>query len=160
LLSASRDADTRGAQQASICTGAFVLAKAGLLDGRTVTTHWRYANELSAAHPQVRVRPEVLFLFVEDGPVVTSAGLAAGIDLCLHLIRSDHGRADRARALLETTHLPLALIAHRCGIGTVDSLRDHVIQKIGLTPSAYRAAFTHSREQPARHDAKALVSGQ
>jgi transcriptional regulator GlxA family with amidase domain len=91
LLCALQNAAARGARLASICTGAFVLAEAGLLDGRTVTTHWRYADELSAAHPQVRVRPEVLF--VKDGPIVTSAGLAAGIDLCLHLIRSDHGAA-------------------------------------------------------------------
>jgi transcriptional regulator GlxA family with amidase domain len=234
LLSALQEAAARGARMTSICTGVFVLATAGLLDGRCVTTHWRYADELSQAFPQVHVRPEVLYL--EDGPVVTSAGLAAGIDLCLHLIRTDHGaavanrvarlavvapvrpggqaqfvdapvasmnsatldgtrawalttlqdqltladlarhanisirtlnrrfrsetglsplqwllqlRVDRARELLETTDLPLGVIAHRSGIGTVDSLRDHLVQRTGLTPSAYRAAFTHSPDRSA-----------
>ena len=73
----------------SICTGAFVLAAAGLLDGRPATTHWRYADDLRALYPQVLVDENVLF--VDDGDVLTSAGLAAGIDLCLHLIRQDHG---------------------------------------------------------------------
>jgi len=234
LLAALRKASGRGARIASICTGVFVLAAAGLLDGRCVTTHWQSARELSEAFPQLRVRPEVLF--IEDGLVVTSAGLAAGIDLCLHLIRTDHGaavantvarlavvapvrpggqaqfidtpvpskgaatlddtrawaltrlsdkltladlaahanvsvrtlnrrfraetglsplqwllqlRIDRARELLETTDLPMHVIAHHAGIGTVDSLRDHVIRKTGLTPSAYRATFTHAPGQVA-----------
>jgi transcriptional regulator GlxA family with amidase domain len=73
----------------SICTGAFVLAAAGLLDGRRATTHWKFADQLRALHPQVLVDENVLF--VDDGAVLTSAGLAAGIDLCLHIIRCDHG---------------------------------------------------------------------
>lgn len=73
----------------SICTGAFVLAAAGLLDGRPATTHWQHAAALRALHPEVHVDANVLF--VDDGDVLTSAGLAAGIDLCLHIIRSDHG---------------------------------------------------------------------
>lgn len=73
----------------SICTGAFVLAATGRLDGRTVTTHWRYADALRELYPAVRVDENVLF--VDDGDLLTSAGLAAGIDLCLHIIRSDHG---------------------------------------------------------------------
>jgi len=73
----------------SICTGAFVLAAAGLLDGRPATTHWRFADDLRRLHPLVRVDENVLF--VDDGDVLSSAGLAAGIDLCLHIIRSDHG---------------------------------------------------------------------
>ncbi|QUQ62645.1 helix-turn-helix domain-containing protein [Kutzneria sp. CA-103260] len=73
----------------SICTGAFVLAAAGLLDGREATTHWFHADELAEMHPRVRVNPEVLF--VDDGQVLTSAGAAAGIDLCLHIVRTDHG---------------------------------------------------------------------
>jgi transcriptional regulator GlxA family with amidase domain len=232
LLAALQHAARRGARIASICTGAFVLAKAGLLDGRSATTHWRYATELAERYPRVRVRPEVLF--VEDGQFVTSAGLAAGIDLCLHLIRTDHGaavantiarlavvapvrpggqaqfvdtpipsaaptalaetrawaltriqdkltladlaghantsirtlnrrfraetgltplqwllqlRIDNARELLETTDLPVSVIAHRSGLGTVDSLRDHLFHKTGLTPTAYRAAFTQSPNQ-------------
>lgn len=72
-----------------ICTGSFVLAAAGLLDGRAVTTHWREADRLQRLYPLLRVNPEVLF--IDDGDVLTSAGVAAGIDLCLHVIRRDHG---------------------------------------------------------------------
>lgn len=75
----------------SICTGAFVLAAAGLLDGRRATTHWQYADRFRELFPTVVVDEDVLF--VEDGPVYTSAGLAAGLDLCLHLVRLDHGAA-------------------------------------------------------------------
>ena len=78
-----------GTRLVSICTGAFVLAAAGLLDGRPATTHWKFADALRRLYPEVRVDENVLF--VDDGDVLTSAGLAAGIDLCLHLIRSDHG---------------------------------------------------------------------
>jgi len=78
-----------GTRLASICTGAFVLAAAGLLDGRPATTHWKFAADLRALHPEVLLDENVLF--VDDGDVLTSAGLAAGIDLCLHLIRQDHG---------------------------------------------------------------------
>ncbi|MEU4513046.1 helix-turn-helix domain-containing protein [Nonomuraea wenchangensis] len=73
----------------SICTGAFVLAAAGLLDGRPATTHWREAPRFAELFPQVRLDPDVLF--VDDGDVLTSAGVAAGLDLCLHVIRRDHG---------------------------------------------------------------------
>ena len=73
----------------SICTGAFVLAAAGVLDGRRATTHWKFADDMRRLHPTVLVDENVLF--VDDGEVLTSAGLAAGIDLCLHIIRSDHG---------------------------------------------------------------------
>ncbi len=80
-----------GTRIVSICTGAFVLAAAGLLDGRPATTHWRFADDLRALHPRVKLDENVLF--VDDGDVLTSAGLAAGIDLCLHIIRRDHGAA-------------------------------------------------------------------
>lgn len=78
-----------GTRMVSICTGAFVLAAAGLLDGRPATTHWKFADDLRRLRPDVLVDERVLF--VDDGDVLTSAGLAAGIDLCLHIIRSDHG---------------------------------------------------------------------
>ncbi|WP_286213130.1 GlxA family transcriptional regulator [Mycolicibacterium mageritense] len=78
-----------GTRWVSICTGAFVLAAAGLLDGRPATTHWRFAETMRAMHPGVLLDENVLF--VDDGDVLTSAGLAAGIDLCLHIIRADHG---------------------------------------------------------------------
>jgi transcriptional regulator GlxA family with amidase domain len=73
----------------SICTGAFILAAAGLLDGRPATTHWKFAGDMRRLHPEVLLDENVLF--VDDGDVLTSAGLAAGIDLCLHIIRSDYG---------------------------------------------------------------------
>jgi transcriptional regulator GlxA family with amidase domain len=85
-----------GCRIASICTGAFVLAEAGLLDGRRATTHWRAAGELARRYPAVDVDPDVLF--VDEGPVLTSAGAAAGLDLCLHMIRGDHGAAVAADA--------------------------------------------------------------
>src|SRR4051794_6111762 len=88
-LDALRAADARGARIVSICTGAFVLAEAGLLDGRRAATHWRDAAALAARHPAVEVDSDVLW--VDDGRVLTSAGVAAGIDLCLHLVRQDLG---------------------------------------------------------------------
>jgi transcriptional regulator GlxA family with amidase domain len=78
-----------GTRLVSICTGAFVLAAAGLLDGRPAATHWKFADALKRMHPDVRVDERALF--VDDGDVLSSAGLAAGIDLCLHIIRADHG---------------------------------------------------------------------
>jgi AraC family transcriptional regulator, transcriptional activator FtrA len=85
LLAAHR----RGARLVSICSGAFVLAATGLLDGRRAATHWRYAGALRRLHPAIDVDEHVLY--VDDGDVLTSAGSAAGIDLCLHVVRSDHG---------------------------------------------------------------------
>jgi transcriptional regulator GlxA family with amidase domain len=84
-----RNTVARGARVMSVCSGAFVLGEAGLLDGRDCTTHWRHAHELADRFPRARVNPNVLF--VCDGPVLTSAGTASGLDLCLHLIRADHG---------------------------------------------------------------------
>lgn len=88
-VAAALEAIPPTARVVSICTGAFVLAAAGLLDGRPATTHWKHADALRALHPRVLVDENVLF--VDDGDVLTSAGLAAGIDLCLHIIRRDHG---------------------------------------------------------------------
>ncbi|MEV4363377.1 helix-turn-helix domain-containing protein [Nonomuraea sp. NPDC049625] len=227
VLDALRKAAADGARIASLCTGAFVLAQAGLLDGRRATTHWGLAGDLAARFPSIDVRPDVLF--VEDGGIFTSAGAAAAIDLCLHLIRLDYGaavantaarlavvspvrpggqaqfietplppergtslaptrawalehldrpltladlarharisvrtltrrfhaetglsplqwllhrRVDRARELLETTGLPMDQVAGRSGLGSADSLRKHLVSRVGLTPTAYRASFT------------------
>ena len=228
VLDALRSAAAAGKRLASICTGAFVLAEAGLLDGRRATTYWVKSDTFRARYPQVRLEPDVLF--VDDGLVLTSAGLAAGIDLCLHVVRSDHGAAAanavarlavvapvrpggqaqfietplpaetgsslaatrtwalqrldqtltldglarharhsrrtltrrfraetglsplqwllhqriiRARELLESTDLPMDLVAARSGLGSADSLRQHLTRRLGLTPSAYRRSFTH-----------------
>src|SRR5687767_6058973 len=96
LLRALRAAAARGARLASICSGAFVLAAAGLLDGRRATTHWRAAAELARRYPAIDVDPDVLY--VDGGRILTSAGAAAGLDLCLHLVRRDHGAAVAADA--------------------------------------------------------------
>ncbi|MEU9131535.1 helix-turn-helix domain-containing protein [Kitasatospora sp. NPDC048540] len=94
LLDVLREAHTRGIPVASLCAGAFVLAEAGLLDGRRATTHWWLTDDLARLHPAVSVDPEVLF--TGDGEVWTSAGVAAGIDLCLHLVRTAHGQQTAA----------------------------------------------------------------
>ncbi|HUR03243.1 MAG TPA: helix-turn-helix domain-containing protein [Nonomuraea sp.] len=227
VLDALRKAADGGARIASLCTGAFVLAQAGLLDGRRATTHWGLADDLATRFPSVDVQPNLLF--VEDGGIFTSAGAAAAIDLCLHLVRIDYGaavanaaarlavvppvrpggqaqfietplppergtslaptrawalahldrpltladladhartsvrtltrrfhaetglsplqwllhrRIDRARELLETTELPMDLVAEKSGLGSADSLRKHMVGRVGLTPRAYRASFT------------------
>lgn len=234
VLSTLRRCAAEGKRIASICTGAFVLAQAGLLDGRRATTYWAKSDEFSRRFPAVDLRPDVLY--VEDGNILTSAGLSAGIDLCLHLVRSDYGaatanavarlvvaapvrpggqaqfieaplppetgtslaatrswslerlnepltRADlaahartsirtltrkfheetglsplqwllhqrviRAQELLETTDLPMDQVARLSGLATTDSLRLHLARRTGLTPSAYRAAFTqHPGQRP------------
>ncbi|MFE5793710.1 GlxA family transcriptional regulator [Streptomyces sp. NPDC056503] len=215
-----------GTRLVSICSGSYVLAAAGLLDGRPATTHWNLAPEFRQAYPRVKVDEEVLF--VDDGDVLTSAGVAAGVDLCLHIIRRDHGaaaanraarmcvvppwrdggqaqfidrpvpeptlasttetrawalerldepltlarlaeharmslrsftrrfrdevgmtpvqwltaqRLELARQLLETTDLPVDLVAHRAGIGSGNSLRAHMRTAFGVSPAAYRRAF-------------------
>lgn len=227
VLEVLRRAAGEGRRVASICTGAFVLAQAGLLDDRDATTYWAKTEEFRRRFPSVRLRPDVLY--VEDGNVLTSAGLSAGIDLCLHLVRSDYGaatanavarlvvaapvrpggqaqfiasplppengtslaatrawalkrlhepltraaiaahartsvrtltrrfaaetglsplqwllhqRVELARELLESTDLQMGEVAHRSGLVTTDSLRQHILRRTGLTPTAYRAAFT------------------
>jgi transcriptional regulator GlxA family with amidase domain len=104
LIRALVAAHDRGARIASVCTGAFVLAAAGLLDGRRATTHWLYSERLQQRHPGVEVDPSVLY--IDDGTVLTSAGTAAGLDLCLHLVELDHG-ADVAAAVARRLVMPL-----------------------------------------------------
>lgn len=89
LITTLRRAHAAGARLVSICSGAFVLAATGLLDGKRATTHWKYAEELRSRHPKIRVEPDVLY--VDEGSILTSAGSAAGIDLCLHIVRLDYG---------------------------------------------------------------------
>jgi AraC family transcriptional regulator, transcriptional activator FtrA len=91
VIDALRSAHGRGARILGLCAGAFVLAQAGLLDGRTATTHWRLAADLADRYPDVQVDPDVLY--IDHGDVASSAGTAAGIDLCLHIVRADHGAA-------------------------------------------------------------------
>ncbi|MGH1415634.1 MAG: transcriptional regulator FtrA [Pelagimonas sp.] len=103
LCTALRDAHARGARIASICSGVFVLAAAGLLDGKTATTHWRYTDMLAARFPKITVDPDVLF--VENQGIYTSAGSAAGLDLGLHIIRQDFG-AQAAASVARRLVLP------------------------------------------------------
>ncbi|WP_027943549.1 GlxA family transcriptional regulator [Amycolatopsis taiwanensis] len=105
LVGAVRAAYDRGARVMSICTGAFVLAQAGLLDGRRAVTHWQHAATLAERYPAVTVDPDVLY--VDEGRVLTSAGKSAGTDLCLHVVRRDYGAAvanEIARRLVTPPH--------------------------------------------------------
>ncbi|MET9700329.1 helix-turn-helix domain-containing protein [Streptomyces sp. NPDC006529] len=215
-----------GTRLVSICTGSYVLAAAGLLDGRPATTHWAHAPAFQRAFPRILLDEDVLF--VDDGDVLTSAGVAAGVDLCLHLVRRDHGsavanraarlcvvppwrdggqaqyidrpvpeatvatttatrawalerlhtplsltelaaharmslrtftrrfrdevgvtpvqwltaqRLELARQLLESSDLPVDLVAHRAGFGSANSLRQHMRTALGVSPIAYRRTF-------------------
>jgi transcriptional regulator GlxA family with amidase domain len=227
LVDALQRAHARGARMMSLCTGAFTLAAAGLLDGRRATTHWMWADELARRYPAVKVDPGVLY--IDEGDVLTSAGTAAGIDLCLHVVRLDYGaeaanitarrmvvaphrdggqaqfvrqpvappspadpfadtlvwaqehldepiavdelarraamsartfsrrfqeqqgttphqwllrqRVLLSQRLLETTDLPVDVIAGRCGLGTATNLRQHFQRVVRTTPTAYRRTF-------------------
>ncbi|MCV2366623.1 helix-turn-helix domain-containing protein [Roseateles oligotrophus] len=105
LLDALRRAHKAGAQMVGLCLGAYVLAEAGLLDGRRATTHWAYAQDFAARYPRVQVDADVLY--IDEGDVLTSAGTAAGIDACLHLLRRQYGAASAntvARRLVVPPH--------------------------------------------------------
>lgn len=108
LIKALRAAHARGATVVGLCLGAFVLAQAGLLDGRAATTHWLAADDFRRSHPAIDVRPDVLY--VDDGDVVTSAGTAAGLDCCIHLLRRHFG-ADAANKAARR----MVVAAHRHG---------------------------------------------
>jgi AraC family transcriptional activator FtrA len=227
LVGALQGAHRRGARVVSLCTGAFTLAAAGLLDGRRATTHWMWADKLARDYPRVQVDPGVLY--IDEGDVMTSAGTAAGIDLCLHIVRRDYGaeaanitarrmvvaphrdggqaqfvrtpvpppaasdpftdalvwaqehldeaiaveelarraamsartfarrfleqqgttphqwllrqRVAYAQRLLETTDLPVDVVAGRCGLGTATNFRQHFQRVVRTTPTAYRRTF-------------------
>jgi transcriptional regulator GlxA family with amidase domain len=105
LIRALQAAHAAGIRIATLCTGAFVLASAGLLDGRVTTTHWMHADELARQHPLVDVRADVLY--VDDGQLLSSAGKTAALDLCLHLVQTDYGAAAAnglARRLVVSSH--------------------------------------------------------
>jgi len=227
LVRALQRAHDRGARIASLCSGAFVLAAAGLLDGKRATTHWMHAARLAELYPTIDVDPGVLY--VDEGSVLTSAGTAAGIDLCLHMVRSDYGaevanvyarrmvvpphrdggqaqfvdtpigvasdngaldatmdwalqnieeplsvddlakhasmsprtfarrfravtgttplqwmvsqRVIAARRLLESTELPIDIIADRTGFGSAPTMRLHFARIVGTSPQSYRQTF-------------------
>ncbi|MFJ3302564.1 helix-turn-helix domain-containing protein [Streptomyces sp. NPDC086549] len=140
-LDALRRAHEEGARIVGLCTGAFVLAAAGLLDSRPATTHWMYAPTLAKRYPSVHVDPRELF--VDDGDVLTSAGTAAGIDLCLHIVRTDHGN-EAAGALARRLVVP----PRRSG-GQERYLDRSLPEEIGADPLAEVVAWAleHLHEQ-------------
>jgi transcriptional regulator GlxA family with amidase domain len=149
VLDLLRETVDRGARVMSVCSGAFALGEAGLLDDRDCTTHWKHTDELAERFPLARVNPNVLF--VCDGPVLTSAGTASGLDLCLHLIRAEtgtsphlwitHQRVLFARRMLEEGDDPIDTVAERCGFGTGAMLRHHFARIVGVSPASYRRTF-------------------
>jgi transcriptional regulator GlxA family with amidase domain len=152
-LRAIRTAIIRGARVASICSGAFVLAATGALDGLRATTHWQAATELQRRFPAVQVDPDVLY--VDNGTILTSAGAAAGFDLCLYLVRRDLG-AEAAAAVARATVMPLErsggqaqFIVHEpptndgTSIGRLmDWVEEHLCSDLSLPVLASRAAMS------------------
>ncbi|PWC87770.1 transcriptional regulator [Azospirillum sp. TSH100] len=154
LIAALRQAASRGACLLSICSGAFVLAAAGLLNGRQATTHWRYATMLADLYPDIQVVPDVLY--VDEGNIMTSAGSAAGIDLCLHLVRRDFGPEAAnsvARRLVVQPHreggqaqfieapVPIAREGARLA-PLLDHLRDSLAEDHSLSSMASKAGMS------------------
>jgi transcriptional regulator GlxA family with amidase domain len=145
-----RRAAARGCRIASICSGAFVLAASGLLDGERATTHWKLTAELSRRYPGIRVEPDVLY--VDNGRLLTSAGATSGMDLCLHLIRKDHGAAVAA----ESARLAVAALERGGGQaqfirqvppvaqGSLQSVQDWVTRNLGSQLSVTRLARRHA----------------
>ncbi|OZI57802.1 transcriptional regulator FtrA [Bordetella genomosp. 1] len=168
LLKALRRAYRRGARLCSICSGVFVLAAAGVLDGKTVTTHWRYAAALQQRYPQVRVEPDALY--VDAGQVITSAGSAAGLDMLLHLVRGDHGGAVAnrvAQRLVVAPHreggqaqfVPRPMPQDESGRLTrlMDWMRQHSAEAHTLRSLADRAAMSPRTLQRQFHDATGMA---
>ncbi len=136
VLDALRGAYARGTRMVSICTGAFALAAAGILDGHSATTHWRYADDLAARYPRISVEAGVLY--VDAGRVLTSAGVACGIDLCLHIVRNDFGTAVANRVARDIVAAP-----HRGG-GQAQYVERCVPPERGTTLAGTRAWALHN----------------
>ena len=127
VIECVRAAAASGARIASICSGAFILAASGLLDGRRATTHWMAAAELARRHPAITVDPNVLF--IDEGNLLTSAGAAAGLDLCLHLVRRDYGAAAAADSARQAV-MPL----ERPGGQSQFIVREDPVSSLALQP--------------------------
>ncbi|MCU6497717.1 transcriptional regulator FtrA [Rugamonas sp. A1-17] len=153
MLEAIRAAHRRGARLCSICSGVFLLAAAGVLDGQRATTHWRYADRLAQRYPQIRVQPDDLY--VDNGQVITAAGSAAGLDMLLHLVRRDYGARIGnlvARRLVVAPHreggqaqfLPRPMARGEQGrlSRLMDWLRSHPAQPHTVDSMAERAAMS------------------
>ena len=171
LLAALARVVERGGRLASICSGVFLLAAAGVLDGRRATTHWRYTEMLARRYPRIQVDPDVLY--VDEGPVLTSAGSAAGLDLCLHIVRCDHGAA-----VANTVSRRLVLAPHReggqrqfvetpvsAGADTgrlarlLDWLPDHIDEKLTVADLARHAGMSVRNFQRRFREATGLTPG-
>jgi len=153
LIATLRRAVDRGAVVASLCTGAFTLARAGLLDGRSAATHWMHEEAFRTCFPDVGLVPDVLF--VEDGPVITSAGTAAGIDMCLNLIRRAHG-AEAANGIARRMVVPpqrdggqaqyVETPVRNCAARTLAPVLDwaaaHLAEDLSISRLATRAAMS------------------
>ncbi|MBW1603095.1 helix-turn-helix domain-containing protein [Streptomyces sp. JJ66] len=152
-LEALRRAHQEGARIMGLCTGAFVLAAAGLLDGRPATTHWMYAPTLAKRYPAVHVDPRELF--IDDDDILTSAGTAAGIDLCLHVVRADHG-AEAAGALARRLVVPPRR-GNAADLGQLHRLDRALPEELGGDPLADVVAWAleHLHEQ---FDVEALAA--
>ena len=156
LLDPLREAHAGGSRIVSLCTGAFALADAGLLDGRRATTHWTECGELARRYPRVSVNPGVLF--VDEGDILTSAGSAASIDLCLHVVRLDYGAeiaTQLARQLVvppqreggqaQYIEAPMPVLdSSSLFAGTVDWLQEHLHEEVTVEDLAARC-----RHEPA-----------
>jgi transcriptional regulator GlxA family with amidase domain len=156
LLAALRDAVDRGARLLSVCSGAFILGEAGLLDGRRCTTHWRYVGELARRFPAAKVDPDVLY--VDDDPVISSAGTAAGIDACLYLVRKEQGSRVAngiARRMVVPPHRDggqaqyvARPVAPACGVGTLRELLEWLQANLDETLTVRQlAARAHMSER-------------
>jgi AraC family transcriptional activator FtrA len=168
LLKKIRAGYRRGARLCSICSGVFVLAAAGVLDGKTVTTHWRYAAKLQERYPHLRVQPDALY--VDEKQIITSAGSAAGLDMLLHLVRRDHGSAVAnrvAQRLVVAPHreggqaqfVPRPVPHDESGRLTrlMDWVRGHPALPHTLRSLAERAAMSPRTLQRQFHDATGMA---
>jgi transcriptional regulator GlxA family with amidase domain len=153
VLAALRRAHLRGARMISICIGAFALAQAGILDGRPAATHWRFTDELAEQYPAIDVRADVLY--VDDGDVLTSAGVSSGLDLCLHVVRTDLGVEEARRFAQELVAAPhregnqaqfIARPLQTSGAGPIGELctwaKEHLREQIALEDMAARCAMS------------------
>ncbi|MGD9955932.1 MAG: helix-turn-helix domain-containing protein [Candidatus Nanopelagicales bacterium] len=153
VAEALQAAVARGARILTVCSGSYVAAAAGLLEGRRATTHWMYVEDFARRYPTIDVQPDVLY--VEDGPILTSAGTAAGIDLCLHVVRQDYGSRVAnaiARRMVVPPHrdggqaqyvaLPIPVCADD-GLGpTLDWMLSHLHEEIGVDDMAAHALMS------------------
>lgn len=142
LVGALKAAHARGARLMSLCSGLVVLAATGLLDGRRATTHWRYADAIAAHHPAIALDPGVLY--VDEGRILTAAGSAAGIDLCLHVVRGDFG-LERANAVARRLVVPPHREGGQAQFIEAPVLRDHEAARLGPAIDAMRAGLHEDR---------------